>query len=341
MATKNPLILITGASGFIGSHTVDNFLRHGYRVRLTGRNESTCQRLRATHAARAAQVETTIVPDITTSGAFDEAVRGVDGVVHMASPFTYKISDNERDLIIPAVKGAEGILQSTHRHAPGVKRVVLTSSFAAINNFFEGLRPGHIYDETQWNPITYQQTKEDTKGLAYAGSKTLAERAAWDFLSSTANVGFTLSTINPVMVYGPPFPGSLSISHLGQSTSDIYMLMNGTLESVPPTPMPVFVDVRDVAEAHRLAFETSKPGRFAMCGGEFTKEEVCRLFRDAGLGLEGRVPKTGVNRDAKAKVEHYSVDTTKARESLGIKFKGLEETFLDMAKEFLAMESRN
>ncbi|KAF2171175.1 hypothetical protein M409DRAFT_18292 [Zasmidium cellare ATCC 36951] len=336
MATQKPLILVTGASGFIGSHTVNNFLRHGYRVCLAGRNESTCKRLLKTHAAHSTQLETTVVPDITVPGAFDTAVKGVSGVIHMASPFTYAIQDNERDLIIPAVKGAEGILQSTYRFAPDVKRVVLPSSFAALNDFGKGLRPGHVYDETQWNPITYQETKEDTKGLAYAGSKTLAERAAWEFLSSNPDVNFSLSTINPVMVYGSPLPGSLTLDHLGQSAGEIYALMNGTLDDVPPTRMPVFVDVRDVADAHRLAFETTQPGRFAMCGGDFTREEICRLFRDAGLGLEGRVPKNGVDRDTR--VEHYRVDTTRAKEILGIKFKGFEETFLDMANEFLAME---
>ncbi|KAK4506677.1 hypothetical protein PRZ48_000410 [Zasmidium cellare] len=305
MSTAKPLLLITGASGFIGSQTVAAFLRHGYRVRLAGRNESTCSRMQSTHKAHAAQIETTIVPDITNPGAFDTAVKGVDGVIHMASPFTHKIEDNERDLIIPAVKGTEGILQSVYRFAPGVKRIVLTSSFAAINDFSKGLRPGHVYEETQWNPITYQEAKEDSKGLAYPGSKTLAERAAWDFLKSNPDAKFSLSTINPVMVYGPPFPGSLSISHLGESTSQIYDLMNGSLDDVGPTRMPVFVDVRDVAEAHRLAFETDQPGRFAMCGGEFTREEICRLFRDSGLGLEGRVPKNGVDKDAKVEQGNF------------------------------------
>ena len=167
MSSSKSLILITGGSGFIGSRTVDNFLRHGYKVRLAGRNESTCQRMLATHKKHASSVETAIVPDITTPGAFDTAVRGVTGVIHMASPFTHDIQDNERDLIIPAVKGTEGILQSVAKFAPEVKRVVLTSSFAAINDFSKGLRPGHVYDETQWNPITYKEAAEDTKGLAY------------------------------------------------------------------------------------------------------------------------------------------------------------------------------
>lgn len=172
--------------------------------------------------------------------------------------------------------------------------------------------------------------------IGYRGSKTLAERAAWDFISNTADINFTLCTINPVMVYGPPLPGSLKIDHLGQSTSEIYSLMNGSLESVPPTPMPVFVDVRDVAEAHRLAFETEQTGRFAMCSGSFTKEEVCRLFRDCGLGLEGRVPKSGLEGNTVG--EHYVVNNRRARDVLGIEFRGMKETFLDMAREFLGME---
>lgn len=171
------------------------------------------------------------------------------------------------------------------------------------------------------------------------GSKTLAERAAWEFLESTPNVNFTLSTINPVMVYGPPLPGSLQISHLGQSTSEIYSLMNGSLDEVPPTRMPVFVDVRDVAQAHRLAYETDQPGRFAVCSGPLTKDEICRIFRDSGLGLEGRLPKNGVDQDTTT--EHYSVDASRAKEVLGVKFRDIQDTFVDMAKALLAMEADN
>lgn len=86
----------------------------------------------------------------------------------MASPFTYKITDNEKDLILPAINGTKGILQSTVSFAPQVKRVVLTSSFASIADFSKGLQPGHVYEESQWSPLTYQATKDDKRGLAYA-----------------------------------------------------------------------------------------------------------------------------------------------------------------------------
>lgn len=165
---RGPLILVTGGTGFIGNHTVSQFLSNGYRVRATARNQSSCNRLADIHKSQKDSLETQIVPDITVPGAFDEAVKGVDGVVHMASPFTYKITDNETDLIIPAIRGTQGILQSTAAFAPQVKRVVLTSSFAAVADFAKGPRPGHVYDESQWNPMSYQDATDDKRGLAYA-----------------------------------------------------------------------------------------------------------------------------------------------------------------------------
>lgn len=163
-----PLVLITGGTGFIGNHTVAQFLSNGYRVRATARNQSSCNRLAEIHKNYRDDLETQIVSDITVPGAFDEAVKDVDGIIHMASPFTYEITDNEKDLIVPAIRGTQGILQSTASFAPKVKRVVLTSSFASVADFAKGPRPGHVYEESQWNPMTYQDAKDDKRGLAYA-----------------------------------------------------------------------------------------------------------------------------------------------------------------------------
>jgi nucleoside-diphosphate-sugar epimerase len=97
-----------------------------------------------------------------------------------------------------------------------------------------------------------------TNGV-YRASKKLAEEAAWQFTRANPSINFSLSTINPVMVYGPPLPGSGDLKHLGQSMSEIYALLNGSTTNVPPTMVPAFVDVREVAEAHRLAFEADQP----------------------------------------------------------------------------------
>ena len=164
----------------------------------------------------------------------------------------------------------------------------------------------------------------------------MAEKAAWDFVDTGENVNFTLATICPMMVYGPPYPGSISLSHLGTSAKDIYVLMDGSLTEVPSTRLPVYVDVRDVGEAHRLAYETTEPGRFAVSGGNFTKGQICRLLRTANLGLEGRVPSDGI--DAEKDPKTYTVDTTKAEKVLGMKWRPFDDTFLDMAKAFLELE---
>jgi nucleoside-diphosphate-sugar epimerase len=168
MSNTRKLILITGGTGYIGNHTVSQFLSNGYRVRATVRNQDTCDSLLSIHWRHRDSLETQIVADITRPGAFDTAVKDVDGIVHMASPFTDKITDNEKDLMVPAINGTKEILQSTFFFAPKVKRVVLTSSFASIADFSKGLRPGHVYEESQWSPLTYQETKDGKIDLAYA-----------------------------------------------------------------------------------------------------------------------------------------------------------------------------
>ncbi|KAE8388976.1 hypothetical protein BDV23DRAFT_184828 [Aspergillus alliaceus] len=247
----------------------------------------------------------------------------------MASPFTDKITDNEKDLIVPAINGTKGILQSTVSFAPKVKRVVLTSSFASIADFSKGLRPGHVYEESQWSPLTYQGTKDGNRGLAYAGSKKLAEEAAWQFVETSPGVNFSLATINPTMVYGPAFPGSASLKHLGQSMSDIYALMDVSLTEVPPTMLPAYVDVRDVARAHILAFETDQPQRFLISAGDFDKQKIRKLKSRVPVGNPGK-PSVG---------EHYEVDCSRARSVLGIEFRSFNETFLDMGHAFMEIEN--
>ena len=182
-----------------------------------------------------------------------------------------------------------------------------------------------------FHPITESSTE-----LRVSGGKKLAEEAAWKFVRETPNVKFELATINPVMVYGPPVAGSVNSNHLSLSMSEIYELMNGSLDAAPFTVMPVFVDVRDVAVAQRLAYETEKPGRFAMCSGHFTKAGVCQLFRDELPQIKDKVP--APTQEEIEGPPHYSVDTTRAETILGVKFLPFKETFLDMAEAFLEME---
>lgn len=156
-------------------------------------------------------------------------------------------------------------------------------------------------------------------------------------MKETPDVRFTIATINPVMIYGPNFPNSADIKHLGQSAGEIYALVNGSHAEAPRTRMPVFVDVRDVAQGHLAAYETASPGRFLLCGGSYTYSDVCDLVRSRIPEISNRTAAPS-EEDCKGAAEHYTVDTSKAEETLKIKFTPFEQTFVDMVKEFLTME---
>ena len=123
----------------------------------------------------------------------------------MASPFFMQgITDNEKDLLIPAIKGTTEILKSVQKNNPAVKRVVITSSFSSIWNGAKGDWPEHTYSEADWNPVTYEEAKDPSMdgGSVYSASKVFAERAAWDFVKEQ-KPNFSLVTICPPMLYGP------------------------------------------------------------------------------------------------------------------------------------------
>ena len=164
---RSQLILVTGGSGFVGSHILQAFLDAGYKVRAAVRTEKNAQKVLQSHLEQREQLEFSIGPDITKPGAFDDAVHRALGVVHSASPFVIDVQDNGKDLLQPAIQGTTGILRSVTACGPSVKHVVVTSSFAAVNDFSKSLRPGYVYTEADWNPITYEAQKEASGQLAY------------------------------------------------------------------------------------------------------------------------------------------------------------------------------
>jgi nucleoside-diphosphate-sugar epimerase len=174
-------VLVTGASGFIAAHVVDSFLRKGYHVRGTVRSEKAASDVRQTHAKYADQLTTSIVPDMAAPNAFDEAVKGVDGVIHTASPFILGASDFETELFQPAIQGTTSILEAAQKNNPAVSRVVITGSFASVVDPTEGQRAGYVYTEVDWNPVTGEAATSNGV-MAYLSSKTFAEQAAWRYV---------------------------------------------------------------------------------------------------------------------------------------------------------------
>src|SRR5689334_20811947 len=197
------LVLVTGGSGFLAAHCILRLLEQGYTVRTTVRSLAREPEVRAMLAVGGAVHTDRLsfaAADLTRDAGWPEAVAGCDYVLHLASPFPPSQPKNEDELIIPARDGALRALRAA-RDA-GVKRVVLTSSFAAI---------GYGHEPTD-RPFT-EETWTDLNGhvSAYAKSKTLAERAAWDFVAREGGA-LELSVINPVGVLGPVFGPDVSTS---------------------------------------------------------------------------------------------------------------------------------
>ena len=247
------------------------------------------------------------------------------------------VNDNENDLLIPAIKGTTNILEAVKKNAPKVKRVVITSSFASIVNLHEGLRPGYVYTEKDWNPETYEGAKGADGAAAYCASKALAEKAAFDFVTNE-NPQFEVSTICPPLIYGPPEHAVDDMSKLNTSAADFYRLMNGSCDQVPDTAFFAFVDVREVAEAHLRAYETDAAAgqRYLVAGGSFTYQDIVDLLRRMFPLLSNRFPA----KDATPVGDVYQVSSKKAQTELGMKFRSLEEVVKDTAEALLSMEEK-
>ncbi|KAL4935564.1 hypothetical protein BDV06DRAFT_206733 [Aspergillus oleicola] len=347
MAPQDQIILITGASGFLASHVVNYFLGAGYQVRGTVRSAATAEKVRQTFPQYMSQLTFAVVEDVAKPGAFDTAVKGVHGVIHTAAPFqVFGVEDNERDLLKPAIDGTLNILKSVHEFAPQVTRVVLTSSFAAMADISKGKWPGHVYSELDWNPTPYEvaAAKGAPAGLAYSTAKSLAERAAWDFVKRN-KPNFDIATIMPPMIYGPNINATSDLAKLNTSSMDIYRLMSPQSKSSNPVPENMFwsfVDVRDVAEAHLRAYQVAESGgeRFFICKGNFTYQQFVDVLRANLPEIKDRVP-VGVPETGEVPSDVYTVDTSKSQKILGLKYRPMEETIVDAARSLLKLEAKS
>jgi nucleoside-diphosphate-sugar epimerase len=273
-------VLVTGGSGFIGAHAILKLLAAGHEVRATVRSLS---RVEGVHAllrqGGSAGAETGVEfveADLERDAGWAAAVSGCGHVLHIASPFPPALPRHEDELIIPAREGALRVLRAA-RDA-GVKRVVLTSSFAAIG--YGAGAAAKTFTEEDWTDPSGPDVQP------YAKSKTLAERAAWDFIAAEGG-GLELSVVNPVGVFGPVLGADYSTSILL-----VQRLMDGALPGCPRLAFGA-VDVRDVADLHLLAMTApeARGERFLAVAGDFlTIKEIALILRK-GLGARAaKVP---------------------------------------------------
>ncbi len=275
-------ILVTGGTGFIGAHCLVQLLAAGHETRTTirdlAREGDVHAMLRQGGAGEVGEHLAVFRADLTGDAGWAEAVAGCDYVLHVASPFPSTVPKDPNDLIAPARDGALRVLRAA-RDA-GVKRVVLTSSFAAIG--YGQARTS--FTEEHWTNL------DDPTVQPYPRSKTIAERAAWDFIAEQGG-GLELATVNPVGVFGPV---------LGPDYSTSILLAKRLLDgSVPGCPDLWFggVDVRDVADLHIRAMTdpAARGERFLATAGDFVSiRQIAQMLKEDGGAAARKVPTRAV-----------------------------------------------
>ncbi len=273
-------ILVTGATGFIAKHCIAELLRQGYPVRGTVRDPA-----RSGDAVRRAMQNagvdaaglTLVAADLERDDGWDAAVAGCSHVLHVASPFPIQQPKDQGEIVRPARDGALRVLRAATK--AGVQRVVLTSSAVAIM-YAAGRAPGHVYTEADWTDVTRSDL------TPYMVSKTLAERAAWDYARTTPGAP-QLVAINPGFVQGPALDDDLSTS------LEVQRLMGkGAYPGAPSITFPIS-DVRDVAAIHVLAMTHPEAAgeRFIAANGTSSLMGMGRIIAATLPDLKSKVPK--------------------------------------------------
>ncbi|MFN3181872.1 MAG: NAD-dependent epimerase/dehydratase family protein [Nannocystaceae bacterium] len=336
MSTLQPgdRVLVTGGSGYIASHIIEQLLRGGFEVRATVRNpddDAKTSHLRAFEGADRLEL---VAADLMKKGDFHEPVAGCKAVVHAASSVRLNAKDPQRDIVDVAVEGTRNVFEAIDA-AQGIHTVVVTSSIAAVID--DAKDPSYRFDEDDWNESATVHT------APYPLSKAMAERMAW----TRAEQGdYRVVTLNPGLVLGPVF----TKGHIRSSPNVLHDLLSGKFPLAPRFRFSV-VDVRDVAKAHLEALlRPGAQGRHIISNRNVSMRELADILR-------AEHPSRPVPRFQMPNFAMYAValfdkrlswdflrrnldverrlDNTKSKQALGIEYRPVDQTILDTARSFV------
>jgi len=336
---KSKPVLVTGATGYVAGWIIKKLLDEGITVHATVRNPNDSVKLAHlnTLAATSKGKMHYFKADLLDEGSFAEAMKGCELVFHTASPFFTDVKDAQKELIEPAVLGTRNVLEQAGK-APSVKRVVLTSSCAAIYTDCTDLQntPNGIFTEEVWNTtatLDYQP---------YSYSKTLAEKEAWKMAGEQKQ--WDLVVVNPCMVFGPPLNPKTATS---ESISLLKQIGDGSLKTGVPNIGIGVVDVRDLADAHfNAGFIPSVSGRHIICGHNTNMLELAQILHKS-FGKQYKIPNSAlpkwllmlvgpmVNKILTRRYLRNNVnlpwkaDNSKSIKELGMQYRPLDQTMND------------
>jgi nucleoside-diphosphate-sugar epimerase len=260
-------------------------IKNGYRVRGTVRSlKNKDQYNHLYEIPNANNLLELVEADLLKENSFDDAVKGVDAVFHTASPFFYGAKDPQKELVDPALNGTRNVFSAVVKN--GVKRVVVTSSVAAVYHPGESKSPSYVYTESDWNTLS------SLDNLPYPYSKVLAEREAWK-LAGENNINLT--TVNPPFIFGPVVAKDRVKSVEDLNASNAFLrgfLTASSSDKISATAGLSAVHARDVAKAHRLALENdSTIGQRLICSAlKFSRAQLTLLLADLYPQYKDHIP---------------------------------------------------
>lgn len=339
---KSKPIMLTGATGYVAGWIAKKLLDEGLTVHAPIRSPENKEKTKYLDqlAANSPGTINYFKADLLNPGSYDEAAKGCELIIHTASPFTTNTKDPQKDLIDPALKGTENVLNSANKSS-SVKRVVLTSSCAAIYGDAQDIAnyPKQTMTEEQWN------TTSSLTNSPYNYSKTLAEKKAWEM--EKAQDRWDLVTINPSLVIGP----GINPDATSESFNIIKQLGNGDMKMGAPKMNIGCVDVRDVAEAHyRAGFTPSASGRHITSAENLSLLKLADMLRPK-YGNEYPLPKNtmpkwliwlispmmGVSRKFVSNNMGYpwNADNSKSKKELGMQYRPIKETINEFFEQMV------
>lgn len=336
MSAAQSTILVTGATGFIGAHVVDNLLERGINVKAATRSLSKANLMKSTRQQYSSQLEFIRIADFSEEANLADVMAGVDGIIHVASPFSYDVQDSEKELVLPAIKGVRSVLSAALQQ-PRIKRVVITSSFASVMNAERKAPPSFTYTEEDWNPLSYEESIDPKTSavVAYRGSKKFAELEAWNFVRDN-KPRFEVTTLCPPMTFGPVKHPVTCVTALNESNSMLWKVASG--KELPVARVPFWIDVRDLAQAHVEAllrpdcgnkrYTVAAPEKFSY---QLAADIVCEEF-DWGPDRVARSEKRQEVDDS------YDLDGLKAAKELSLTYRSFRNTVVDLITQAAAME---
>lgn len=339
-------VFVSGSTGFIAQHIVNQLLQQDYKVIASARTQAKADEM--THNFNNPNLTMVVTGDMSQLDAFDPAFKKygseIKYVIHAASPVVFDTTDVVKDTLIPAVNGTKGILESIKKYAPqNVERIVQTSSVSSLTTDPETRDPSITANEDSWNSYTWE-TAQASPADAYNGSKKFAEKYLWDFLEENKDVvKMKATTILPVFVFGPQMFDSSVKPKLNVSVEVINSIIHTPPNGKVRDLAAKFIHVEDVAKAHILAMQRDDliGQRLILSEGNYNTQDILNYLNNDFPVLKGKIPAADTTALAEGRPsKDLTYDNSKSRALLGFKFKSLKEAVDDTAAQILKHEGR-